>query len=244
MAAMVSLFVVPTYKAIKTLKSHWRTMKVNKLRMTATISAAVLMLIALMLVPLPMRIDVPMILEPRDATTVFVQQAGVLEEVSVGGQAPLFGEFAQGGRGVRVIVETPSDEVQRADQTTSRPLHPVGVSTLALRAFVEFQLRTHGIRVLTIKEASTSDPYLYIGVTATKLPWTSAVFAIIVDVSLRETVKLVRKPKQRVFGAATWGEAKTIGTCQSERLIDCVTRSVRQQVDQFANDYLRDNPRD
>ena len=149
----------------------------------------------------------------------------------------------KGLRGVRVIVETPIDEIQRAGQITSPPL-PGGVSTLALRMLAEFQLRTHGIRVLTIKEASTSDPHLYIGVTATKLPWTSAVFSIIVDVSLRETVKLVRKPKQRVFGAATWGEAKTIGTCQSEQLVDCVTRSVRQQVDQFANDYLRDNPKD
>ena len=82
-AAATTLIVVPIFRMTRTLRNRWRSMKVNKLRMTFSIASATAIVAAILLCPLPMRIDVPMILRPKDATVVFVQASGVLDETMV-----------------------------------------------------------------------------------------------------------------------------------------------------------------
>lgn len=78
-----SLLVFPAYRVAKTLNNRWRSMKVNKLRMTASLATAAAIVAALLLVPFPMHIDAPMILRPQGATTVFVQVPGILDRLFV-----------------------------------------------------------------------------------------------------------------------------------------------------------------
>lgn len=82
-AAAFVLLVVPAYRVIKTLKNRWRSMKVKNVRMVCSISTAVALIAAILFVPLPMRVDAPLILQPRGATTVFVQVQGVLTDLYV-----------------------------------------------------------------------------------------------------------------------------------------------------------------
>lgn len=80
-AAAAVLLVVPIYRIVRTLRMRWRVMKVNKLRMVSSLATAAAVLAAVLLVPLPMRIHAPMVLRPRNATTVFVQVPGVLTDL-------------------------------------------------------------------------------------------------------------------------------------------------------------------
>lgn len=81
--AAASMFVMPIRKVIKTLQNRWRSLKVNMTRLVLTGAVALALIAALLLVPLPMRIDAPFVLQPADATTVFVQMPGVLTNVYV-----------------------------------------------------------------------------------------------------------------------------------------------------------------
>ncbi|QDU59494.1 Peptidase family M50 [Planctomycetes bacterium Pan216] len=81
--ATFALFVMPVYKMIKTLRSRWRAIKVNKSRMAVMIPGAILLVLCIAFIPFPMRIDAPMILMPREGTTVYVQARGVLDELLV-----------------------------------------------------------------------------------------------------------------------------------------------------------------
>lgn len=82
-AAATTLFVFPAWRVFKLLKQRWRSMKVNKTRMATVIASLVALLALVLFIPLPMRIDVPMILQPRSATTIFVQVPGKLERLYV-----------------------------------------------------------------------------------------------------------------------------------------------------------------
>lgn len=80
-AAAAVLLIVPAYRTIKILRNRWRQMKVNKLRMLSSFATAGAILAAVLLAPLPMRIHAPFVLQPRGATTIFVQVPGVLDEL-------------------------------------------------------------------------------------------------------------------------------------------------------------------
>lgn len=82
-AAGSTMVIYPTYKMLKALQSRWRTLKVSKLRMAIAFPTAALIVVAVLLFPLPMRIDAPMILLPKDASVLYVQSPGILENVFV-----------------------------------------------------------------------------------------------------------------------------------------------------------------
>lgn len=82
-AAGSTMVIYPAYKMLKGLKARWRTLKVSKLRMALAFPTAGLVVAAVLLCPLPMRIDAPMILLPKDAPVLYVQSPGILEEVYV-----------------------------------------------------------------------------------------------------------------------------------------------------------------
>lgn len=81
--ALVTMFVMPAYNVFKTLRQRWRTMKVNRLRMSLMMGLTAGVLATILFTPLPMWVDVPMILQPRSATTIFVQVPGILEKLYV-----------------------------------------------------------------------------------------------------------------------------------------------------------------
>ena len=81
--ALIPLLVFPVFKTGKAVKQRWRKLRVNKARFAAATGLAVALLLMLALIPFPMRIDVPMVVQPHEPTTVFVRQPGMLGEVFV-----------------------------------------------------------------------------------------------------------------------------------------------------------------
>lgn len=83
LGAVFTMFIMPVWQGLRQLRNRWREMKVNKRRMGWNMALTLLVLVAVMIIPLPMRVDAPMIVQPRDATAVFVQVPGNLESISV-----------------------------------------------------------------------------------------------------------------------------------------------------------------
>lgn len=81
--AAVTMVVVPVYKIVGFLRGRWRSLKVRMSRLIWMTAATSALLAASMLIPFPMRVDAPMILQPRDAATVFVQVPGMLVRQNV-----------------------------------------------------------------------------------------------------------------------------------------------------------------
>jgi putative peptide zinc metalloprotease protein len=81
--AIVTMVAMPVYQVSKSLRRQWREMKVKTARMIVGLSAAGATLAALLLVPFPLRVDLPMLVQARDATSLYVHAAGRLKEVRV-----------------------------------------------------------------------------------------------------------------------------------------------------------------
>lgn len=81
--ALIPLLILPVYRVGKTLKSRWRQMKVNKVRMVCTVTAGLCLAAAILFVPLPMWITAPLVLQPHNASLVYVQEKGMLKELNV-----------------------------------------------------------------------------------------------------------------------------------------------------------------
>ncbi|MGL4461462.1 MAG: efflux RND transporter periplasmic adaptor subunit, partial [Planctomycetia bacterium] len=82
-ASLIPLAVLPVYQMQKNLRNRWRGLKVNKTRMATSIPLAVAVVALVLFMPLPMWIDVPMMLQVRDGHTVYVPQQGILQELNV-----------------------------------------------------------------------------------------------------------------------------------------------------------------
>lgn len=80
--AVFTMFIYPLYSTFKLVRQRWRTMKVKKLQMALSLTLAAAALATLLLIPIPMRIHAPLILQPRDAATVFIEAPGVLTELN------------------------------------------------------------------------------------------------------------------------------------------------------------------
>lgn len=82
-AAGSSMVIYPLFRVFRTLQSKWRTLKVDKVRMAVAIPTAIAIVAAILLCPFPMRVDAPLILQPKDATSMFVQTPGLLSELHI-----------------------------------------------------------------------------------------------------------------------------------------------------------------
>jgi putative peptide zinc metalloprotease protein len=105
--AVATMVVLPIVQTSKLLRRQWREMKVKTARMVAGLTAAGVILAAVLLAPFPMRVDLPMVVEPRDAAAMYVQAAGRLVELRVKD-----GEIVSGGT-ILAVLENPDTARER-----------------------------------------------------------------------------------------------------------------------------------
>src|SRR5437773_731829 len=155
--------------------------------------------------------------------------AGVVSPLVGQGDNEYTRKTLAGLTGLYVSVEQIPDEMQRD-----------GLDTTQILTDVELKLRQAGITVLTRQEwlSTAAAPYLYVNVQAHK---TSNLYALSVDVELRQLVTLVHNPAVSIL-ATTWSATGIIGTVGSQKLAS-VREDVRDLTDQFINAYLAANPK-
>jgi putative peptide zinc metalloprotease protein len=81
--AVFGMVVMPMWQIYRTLKGRWTAMRIQKPRALLGTGIAVLVVVALLFTPLPMRIDVPFILQLRRPTPVYVTTPGLLAAQNV-----------------------------------------------------------------------------------------------------------------------------------------------------------------
>jgi hypothetical protein len=132
-----------------------------------------------------------------------------------------------GLREISVVVEPLRDEVVRD-----------GLTTKDIRTSVELRLRESGVTVVPESGAVT---FLYINVNAQKRP-DMLLYAVNIDVSLRQNVALLRDPTIQVFFVPTWRRSY-IYSGGGASLSEGARNSLRALLDEFLNDYLAANPK-
>jgi hypothetical protein len=135
-----------------------------------------------------------------------------------------------GLRGVQVIVESITPDIERA-----------GLTRDTLQTDVELQLRQYGIPVLTEEQRLETPgyPYLYVNVNIirnTEL----LVYAFSIELTLEQDVILTRHP-QTAIPAATWNSG-SVGLVGGAR-VQSIRDGVKNHVNKFINLYLSANPK-
>lgn len=140
-------------------------------------------------------------------------------------------ESLAGLGGVYVVVEEMEPDVERE-----------GLARSTLRTDVEVKLRLAGIRVLTMIESALApgSPYLYLRVTTERLRELGPFHAFEALLEFRQQVTLERKSTIALY-VPTW-RTSWVGAVGTKKL-DWVRERVRDQVDEFINDYLATNPK-
>ncbi len=139
-------------------------------------------------------------------------------------------ECLRGLKGVYVLVENLLSDIE-ADG-----LHKADIQT-----DVEWKLRLAGIKVLAKEEQleEPGSPYLYINVNSKKLD--VGLYAFSISIRLKQKVFLARNLKPNVYFATTWN-MDLVGTV-GEQKVDNIRNFVKDNVDDFINDYLSVNPK-
>ena len=137
----------------------------------------------------------------------------------------------QGLKGVRVLIEDLSPEVERE-----------GLVKNQIQKSVEERLRFGGIKVLTQEETvkTPGEPYLYVNININLSKSEEEVCSYSIDIALIQNVTLVRNPKQTAY-AVTWstGGVGMIGKKSLGELKD----SVEEIVDIFVKSFFTVNPK-
>jgi hypothetical protein len=147
----------------------------------------------------------------------------------------------RGLKGVWVLVEFLATDIEA-----------VGLSKDNIQTDVELKLRLAGIKVLTKEEwlIEPGSPRLYIrvgyirvGSTMVPLPIQKddTLYAYSIEVELHQNVFLERDPKIYKDGATTWGNG-SVGVVGEEKILS-IRDHIKDNVDEFINDYLSVNPK-
>ncbi len=83
LSALWGLLGQPLLKLYKFLKVPGRLAKVKSVRMYATAAIVMAVIVAVVQVPLPTSVQCPVVIQPRDAETVYIKVPGVLRELKV-----------------------------------------------------------------------------------------------------------------------------------------------------------------
>jgi hypothetical protein len=145
-------------------------------------------------------------------------------------------ESLKGLKGVEVLVEELKPE-----------LEDFNLTMIEVQADVELKLRNAGIGVLSKEDNEKIQPlrkpYLYVKIDSLKLPWRRASFVFHVEVALKQQVALSEHPKnfKKSFYAPTWNTT-FIGAVSGNNVPD-IRDFVKELMDRFVNDYLKENPK-
>jgi len=141
-------------------------------------------------------------------------------------------EILQGLEGVFVSVEDIRPEVEK-----------YGLTSKALQTDTELLLRQYGIKVFTQEEMlrAQGNPRLHISVNVI-IGEEEPIAAAAITVELTESVLLLREPIRVCLGASTW-ERTSVLTVGVNRMGD-VREAVKDDVNEFINNYLAANPKE
>ena len=160
----------------------------------------------------------------------------LLFSVGIGSADTLGKESLQGLRGVHVTVANLMPDIEKD-----------GLQKSSILTDVELKLRMVGIKVLTENEwlAEPGGPFLNVIVVSAlrgDSSIASGLYGYHISVELRQVVILKRDLNNSDF-AATWKSTGAIGTVGSNHVKNTLRDTVKDQVDEFINDYLEMNPK-
>ncbi len=140
-------------------------------------------------------------------------------------------ESLRGLQGVAVVIERLKPDIKEA-----------GLSEEKIRTAVELILRSSGIRVLSIEEASltASFPYLYVTLNSLKAK-SYDFFAYSFRLDLMQLVSLTHISAQPKLFTSTWNR-QGVGIAGIDKVAGII-RGIESDVKDFANDFLAVNPR-
>ena len=115
-----------------------------------------------------------------------------------------------------------------------------GLSTEAVHAEVESQLRRADVNVLRMGVFCTGDPHLQVIVRVSE--GRSGMVSSHVEVNFLQIVFMRRNPAVTFNRARTWTANATISLGPVAELTDRVRRELTRQVEQFIDDYRLANP--
>jgi len=142
----------------------------------------------------------------------------------------------KGLQGVRVLVEILEPEVEKS-----------GLTTQQLQTDVELRLRQNGIRVLSEQEQLSTPgmPYLYVNVNIMirkDIPLVQLAVYVI-SVKLKQNVFLARDTTKLCI-ASTWdSKGSNVGSVGLDKIETTIRKNIKDNVDEFINDYLAVNPK-
>ncbi|MBT4485710.1 MAG: hypothetical protein HOC71_18740 [Candidatus Latescibacteria bacterium] len=119
-----------------------------------------------------------------------------------------------------------------------------GLNKISIQTDVESSFFMEDIKVLTehewLKGKEYGNPFLYVKVS--NLKDESGIYSYFVTVKFVQAVHLVRYPKI-ICLAPTWESTGVFGTVGEDN-VDSIRIDVKDQVDEFINDYLAVNPQE
>jgi len=126
---------------------------------------------------------------------------------------------------------------------TDDTLKKLGLHTDTLKTDVELKLRLAGIRVIAEEDRVWSmRPYLIVSLIVVEgTEFVPSAFYI--ELLLQEKVQLARSLNTTVI-ATTWSSRGWLGVAGKTVFVNSVRKRLKDQVDQFLNDYLAANPKD
>jgi putative peptide zinc metalloprotease protein len=93
-AALYGLIVQPLWKLGKFFYVPGRLRKVKRTRLAVSMAVVAALLGGILLIPLPYHVLAPFVVQPADAVTVYVEEAG---ELAIGGDRPQAGDVVRAG---------------------------------------------------------------------------------------------------------------------------------------------------
>ncbi len=136
----------------------------------------------------------------------------------------------KGLQGIQVVIAKLNPEIEK-----------LGLTTQQLRTDVELKLRQNGIKVLSEQEWNSivGTPALYVNVNF-NISKNYPVASFNINLQLYQTVYLTRD-LTKICNAMTW-ELSYVGIASLSN-IQSIRESVKDQVDEFINNYLAVNPK-
>ncbi len=116
-----------------------------------------------------------------------------------------------------------------------------GLWDATIAAAVEVRLRAAGITVLGMKDGYLLVPTLWVNVGCMKADEATIVYNV--SVCLIEAVRLERSLSTTVLGATIWSKESNFGMAGKQKIEDAVMSIIKNNLDEFVNDFLKANPK-